>query len=44
MATANGVDGLRFSYIGFTQLAKHYGVLPLYHVKRARSTKDRYRL
>jgi class 3 adenylate cyclase len=36
VATANDVDGLRFSYIGRTQLAKHYGVLPLYHVKRAR--------
>ena len=26
---------LRFSYIGRTRLAKHYGVLPLYHVKRS---------
>ena len=34
VATARGVEGLRFSYIGRTQLAKHYGVLPLYHVKR----------
>ncbi len=41
VATANGVDGLRFSYIGCTQLAKHYGVLPLYHVKRARRGRTR---
>ena len=34
VATAQGIKGLRFSYIGRTQLAKHYGVLPLYHVKR----------
>ena len=34
VATAQGVTGLRFSYIGRTQLAKDYGVLPLYHVKR----------
>jgi len=34
VATARGITGLRFSYIGRTQLAKHYGVLPLYHVKR----------
>ena len=34
VATALGVSGLRFSYIGHTQLAKHYGVLPLYHMKR----------
>ena len=25
---------LRFSYIGRTQLAKHYGALALYHVQR----------
>ena len=37
VATAYGVDGLRFSYIGRTQLAKDYGVLPLYHVKRRTS-------
>lgn len=36
VATASGVKGLRFSYIGRTQLAKSYGVLPLYHVKPAR--------
>jgi class 3 adenylate cyclase len=34
VATAYGVKGLRFSYIGRTKLAKDYGVLPLYHVKR----------
>jgi class 3 adenylate cyclase len=34
VATAYGVEGLRFSYIGRTKLAKDYGVLPLYHVKR----------
>ncbi len=33
VATARVASGLRFSYIGRTQLAKHYGVLPLYHVK-----------
>jgi class 3 adenylate cyclase len=36
VATASGVRGLRFSYIGRTQLAKSYGVLPLYHVKPAK--------
>ena len=36
VATAREVRGLRFSYIGRTKLAKHYGVLPLYHVKRER--------
>ncbi len=36
VATARDVRGLRFSYIGRTKLAKHYGVLPLYHVKRER--------
>lgn len=34
VATALGVTALRFSYIGHTRLAKHYGVLPLYHMKR----------
>jgi class 3 adenylate cyclase len=34
VAATQGCDGLRFSYIGRTQLAKDYGVLPLYHVKR----------
>ena len=34
VAAARGIAGLRFSYIGRTQLAKHYGALPLYHVKR----------
>lgn len=35
VAAAQGSEGLRFSYIGRTQLAKHYGSLPLYHVKRS---------
>ena len=35
VAAARGSEGLRFSYIGRTQLAKHYGALPLYHVKRS---------
>jgi class 3 adenylate cyclase len=35
VSAARKVGGLRFSYIGRTRLAKHYGVLPLYHVKRA---------
>jgi hypothetical protein len=34
VATAQEAEGLRFSYIGRTQLAKHYGVLPLHHVRR----------
>jgi class 3 adenylate cyclase len=34
VAAAQGIEGFRFSYIGRTQLAKHFGVLPLYHVKR----------
>ena len=34
VAAVHGSAGLRFSYIGRTQLAKHYGALPLYHVKR----------
>jgi hypothetical protein len=36
VSAARRVAGLRFSYIGRTRLAKHYGILPLYHVKRAR--------
>jgi class 3 adenylate cyclase/tetratricopeptide (TPR) repeat protein len=34
VAAARCMDGLRFSYIGRTQLAKEYGALALYHVKR----------
>ena len=34
IAAARNIDGLRFSYIGRTQLAKRYGALALYHVKR----------
>ena len=34
VAAARGIEGLRFSYIGRTQLAKQYGALALYHVKR----------
>jgi hypothetical protein len=33
VAAVRGIAGLRFSYIGRTELAKHYGALPLYHVK-----------
>jgi len=40
VATACGIEGFRFSYIGRTQLAKHYGVLPLYHVKRLAFPKE----
>lgn len=32
---------LRFSYIGRTQLANDYGILPLYYVKRARRGSTR---
>jgi class 3 adenylate cyclase len=35
VAAACGSEGLHFSYIGRTQLAKDYGALPLYHVKRS---------
>jgi len=38
VAASRGIAGFRFSYIGRTQLAKHYGVLPLYHVKRQDSS------
>ena len=34
VAAARCTEGLRFSYIGRTQLAKQYGALALYHVKR----------
>lgn len=34
VSIAQGVAGLRFSYVGRTRLAKDYGVFPLYHVKR----------
>ncbi len=34
VAAARRMEGLRFSYIGRTQLAKQYGALALYHVKR----------
>lgn len=34
VAAARGIEGLRFSYIGRTQLAKQYGALALYNVKR----------
>ena len=33
VAAAHDIESLHFSYIGRTQLAKDYGVLPLYHVK-----------
>ena len=35
VTAARNMGDLRFSYIGRTRLAKHYGVLPLYHVKRS---------
>ena len=41
VAMAGGEQGLRFSYIGRTQLAKSYGVLPLYHVKPAQRGSPR---
>jgi class 3 adenylate cyclase len=34
VAAARCMEGLRFSYIGRTQLAKQYGAMALYHVKR----------
>ena len=34
VAAATRVEGLRFNYVGRTQLAKHYGALALYHVQR----------
>jgi class 3 adenylate cyclase len=34
VASLRDIAGLRFSYIGRTQLAKHYGALALYHVRR----------
>jgi tetratricopeptide (TPR) repeat protein len=34
VASATGIDDLRFSYIGRTRLAKQYGSLPLYHMQR----------
>lgn len=40
VAVARGIRTLRFSYIGRTQLAKDYGVLPLYHVKSIDKRED----
>ena len=34
VAAARAIAGLRFSYVGRTQLAKQYGALALYHVRR----------
>lgn len=34
LAAARAVAGLRFSYVGRTQLAKQYGSLALYHMRR----------
>jgi tetratricopeptide (TPR) repeat protein len=34
VAVATGVEGLEFSYVGRTTLAKSYGALPLYHIRR----------
>jgi len=36
VAAARGVEELRFEYVGRTPLAKKYGTLPLYHVRRSR--------
>jgi len=35
VAAATGVEDLGFEYVGRTALAKSYGSLPLYHVRRA---------
>jgi class 3 adenylate cyclase len=35
VAAATGVEELAFEYVGRTALAKKYGSLPLYHVRRA---------
>jgi class 3 adenylate cyclase len=43
VATAQKASELRFSYIGRTQLAKHYGVLPLHHVRRREHPWDHRR-
>jgi hypothetical protein len=40
VATASGVAGLKFRYMGQTPLAKKYGTLDLYHVRRARKKDD----
>jgi class 3 adenylate cyclase len=37
VAAARDIKSLHFSYIGRTKLAKDFGVLPLYHVKRLTS-------
>jgi hypothetical protein len=34
VAAATGVEELSFDYIGHTNLAKKYGSLALYHVRR----------
>ena len=40
VAAAVGVNDLEFRYVGRTQLAKKYGALPLFHVRRATSAGD----
>lgn len=35
VATAAGADGMAFRYVGRTRLAKKYGELPLFHLRRA---------
>ena len=35
VAAATGVEDLAFEYVGRTALAKKYGSLALYHVRRA---------
>jgi len=37
VAAASGAQGLEFRYVGRTQLAKKYGSLPLFHIRRAAS-------
>jgi tetratricopeptide (TPR) repeat protein len=41
VAAVQGSAGLRFNYIGRTQLAKDYGILPLYHVTRLESPVEK---
>jgi len=39
VAAASGAEGLEFRYVGRTQLAKKYGALPLFHVRRPAMTR-----
>ncbi len=40
VAAASGAEGLEFRYVGRTQLAKKYGALPLFHVRRPAVSRD----